>query len=253
MAVQSIRYPNQLIYRDLPRHVSTHVSTKTNGSRQRRSSQPINNHLQQTSSKIVFETSMQRAQLNQQYWEELLKRLRKGGGGGGSNSQFDRIAVSMMMTNFLANKAIQALLRNFLNEFSDMNNHIQNQALVLDKNVETRLVAFLRQGLTSIVNIFLPSLSSIVAKIASYKPVISITLSSHLIAFAFQLNKLKEALEEDFKEKVRKLEIKEKMKQIKTALTDFFVELKDDLLCTVNSIKSKIQDQFRVTLSCIGS
>ena len=81
--------------------------------------------IQINSSRIAFEASMQRAMQNQKYWDELLDKLRKsGGGGGGSDKRFDRIAVSMMLTNFLSNKNLQAILRNVRNEFMNFNKEI---------------------------------------------------------------------------------------------------------------------------------
>ena len=59
--------------------------------------------IQQTiSSKIAQQAAMERALLNQKYWDELLEKLRKmgGGGGGGGDSRFDRVVVSMQLMNF---------------------------------------------------------------------------------------------------------------------------------------------------------
>ena len=61
-----------------------------------------------------------------------------------------------------------------------------------------------------------------------------------LSTFTFQLNKLKEILEQELKEAIRKLDVKEKMRKIKTALVDFFVEMKEELIETINLLKSYI-------------
>ena len=197
-----------------------------------------NNQLQTNTSKAAFNASMERAQLSQKYWEELLEKLRKagGGGGGGNDKSFDRIAVSMMLSNFLSNKTIQAMLRNFGMELFG-SNKISNQINNINQNATTNVIQIIGKFIFGIIigSRDLPwQVSTATIK----------SLSNNLIgilgAFSLQMNKLKEILEEDLKEFIKKLDVKEKMKKIKTFILDFFVEMKEEILDVINFLRSKI-------------
>ncbi|OGI07873.1 MAG: hypothetical protein A3F80_00325 [Candidatus Melainabacteria bacterium RIFCSPLOWO2_12_FULL_35_11] len=193
--------------------------------------------LQQSSvSKAALNASMERAELSQKYWNELLEKLRKagGGGGGGNDNRFDRIAVSMMLNNFLSNKIIQAILRNFGVELFGLNK-IPNQINNTNQNMTGNVIQMIGKFVISIA-----TGSGLLQQI----PMVTIkSLVNHLIGLAgilsFQMNKLKEILEEDLKEFIKKLDIKEKMRKIKTVIVDFFVEMKDDLLSILKSCIKK--------------
>ncbi len=191
-----------------------------------------NNQSQTNAAKAAFNASMERAQLNQSYWNELLEKLRKaGGGGGGSDTRFDRITVSMMLNNFLSNKIIQAMLRNFgvdlfnTNKISNQSNNANqiqmgNVIQVIGKYVVSVVIAVGKGWVTQPLQ-------------ASVKPITN--LIGILSILSFQLNKLKEILEEDLKESIRKLDIKEKMKLVKTFIQDIFIEMKESIVEFVKS------------------
>lgn len=156
-------------------------------------------------SKIAFEASMQRAIQNQKYWDELLEKLRKSGGGGGpSSSRFDRIAVSMMLTNFLSNKNVQAILRNIRNEFINLNKEISSQLKNPSQNVFTRIAKIITLiggrdvPLERLYNVS-QNLFKSIGKIIKQIPAI-------IFLIAFQLNKLKEILEKELREMIKKFE-----------------------------------------------
>ena len=220
------------ISRSLPRQASTPQTKRPN------LKLISNNQLQTNASKAAFNTSMERAELSQKYWEELLEKLRRagGGGGGGNDKRFDRIAVSMMLSNFLSNKTIQAMLRNFGVELFSLNK-IPNQINNVNKNV---FITVIQNIGTVILNGVTNIMSLIVRRDA---PTVRLyTISTQLFSLigilSFQLNKLKEILEEDLKEFIKKLDVKEKMKKIQTFILDFFVEMKDTLFSVIEFVKA---------------
>ncbi|MBI2996718.1 MAG: hypothetical protein HYY52_08465 [Candidatus Melainabacteria bacterium] len=173
-------------------------------------------------SKAMFEASLEKAKLNQKYWDELLEKLRKsGGGGGGDDPHFDRIAVSMMLSNFLSNKKIQAMLRNFTSEFLNTDKNVLKQLQITNQNIFVNVIQkvgnVILNGITNMISL-------IVCRVAPlgrlYNDVVN-KLSSFVMILSFQLNKLKELLEEEFKEAVRKLDVTEKINKVK----DFFMDL----------------------------
>ena len=199
----------------------------------------VNNQLQTNASKAAFNASMERAELSQKYWEELLEKLRRaGGGGGGNDKKFDRIAVSMMLSNFLSNKTIQAMLRNFGVELFSLNK-IPNQINNTNQNVFINAIQNIGE---MILNSITNALSLIVRRDAPLGHLYTAlkVLPALIGSLSFQLNKLKEILEEDLKEFIKKLDVKEKIKKIKTFVLDFFVEMKDTLLNVIEFVKSNL-------------
>ncbi len=207
-----------------------------------------NNQLQTNTSKAAFNTSMERALLSQKYWDELLEKLRRagGGGGGGNDKRFDRVAVSMMLSNFLSNKTIQAMLQNFGVELFDLN-QILNQSKNVNQNVSLNIIQNIgKMILNNLTNAISLIIRRDVPSARLYTALIQ--LSSLIELISFQLKKLKEILEEDLKEAIKKLDVKEKMRKIKAALTDFFVEMKDELLNFIEFVKSDLLFQLNVNL-----
>ena len=236
MAVQSLILPvvnYQPISRGIPRHAR---STGTN-IRSVNSDQSL-----AIASKAAFEANMERALTNKKYWDELLEKLRKsGGGGGGSNdSRFDRIAVSMMLTNFLSNKAINAMLRNFAIEFLKLVDNFSNRLQGMNQNpIVTGFQKFGTVIVSGIANIISLIVRRDAATLRLYD--VSRQISAFAQILSFQLNKLKRILEEDLKELIRKLDVKEKIKKIKAALLDFFVEMKETILNVIVGFMLKSQ------------
>jgi len=190
-------------------------------------------------SRIAFQVSREKAMVNQQYWEELLEKLRKGGGGGGGSSKrFDRVAVSMQLMSFLSNKTIQAMLRNFTDNFLGQSNNLSNQLQILNQNqfanFVQRIGSMLSIGLTNAMS-FVPRIDAPLGRLYG---AVTQGLLLFALAFSFQLNKLKEILEEDLKEILKKLDIKEKIRKMKSVLFDFFVEMKEEVQFIIDSIKS---------------
>ena len=227
MAVELIRAPQ--------------VSYKSVGAIQRYTKPNLrlvsNNQSQSNAAKAAFTAGMERAQLSQKYWDELLEKLRKagGGGGGGNDNRFDRIAVSMMLSNFLSGKTIQAMLRNFSGELFSLNkipNQINNSNQIQMGNI-----------IQAIGNIISNSITNTISLIVRRDPpsgrlyTVSNILPTLIGILSFQLNKLKEILEEDLKEFIKKLDVKEKMKLIKTFVLDFFVELEENILSIIELTK----------------
>ena len=181
-------------------------------------------------SKIAFEASMQKAQLNQAYWDELLEKLRKSGGGGGGGSSFDKIATSMRFMNFLSDKTIQAMLRNFTSDFTKAFDGLVNNTQTQNQNVIINIVHSIGKSIIGILNIGrgLPWQTSTAMKsISNLIPILA-------QIFSFQLNKLKEVLEENLKELIKKLDVKEKFKLIKTKFADVLVILENKLMGIIN-------------------
>lgn len=148
-----------------------------------------------------------KALLEKKYWDDLLEKLRKsGGGGGGSDPRFDRIAVSMQLSNFLSNKQIKAIFNNFTKEFLTLANNILNQIQSSNKNVFV-------SDLQKIGKMFLNGLQNVISFIIR-RDVATLRLynaSQHLLSLigvlSFQLNKLKKILEKDLKELIGKLNL----------------------------------------------
>ena len=177
--------------------------------------------------KITFEASMERAIMQKKYWDELLEKLRKSGGGGSSDKRFDRIAVSMMLSNFLRNKIIEAMIKNlnlgFAQIFKSIDVKIPFNINVIFANVQ-------KTG-TSFINMLLIVGRDMLQHVSTghiTKPISNI-LFGIIGIMSFQLNKLKDILEEDLKEFLKKLDVKGKMKKIKTMLSDFCVEMKEEI------------------------
>lgn len=188
-----------------------------------------NDQSQALASKIAFQANMERALLNQKYWDELLEKLRKmgGGGGGGNDTRFDRIAVSMQLMSFLSNKTIQAMIKNFNGEFLKLMNNISNHFQGANQNV---FVASLQKFGKAIFDGFANIISLIVRRDAPTARLDDAIpqLLSFVGMLSFQLNKLKELM--------KKLDIKGKLKKIKNVILDFFVEMKEEVLNMVDSL-----------------
>ena len=177
------------------------------------------------SSKIAFQASMEKAVLSQKYWNDLLEKLRKGGGGGGGgDTRFDRVAVSMQLMNFLSDKTIQAMLRNFTGEILNITGNISGQIQNASQNLLVKAI----QKIGSMISLSMTNVISFIIHRdmpSARLYVVSTQLSLLIGILSFQLNKLKEILEEDLKEFIKKLDVKEKIRKIKTAVLDFFVEI----------------------------
>lgn len=191
-----------------------------------------NNQSQINASKAAFNASMERTQVNQKYWDELLDKLRKSGGGGGSGStnSFDRIAVSMMLSNFLSNKTVQAMLRNFNVELFDTN---KTPAQIIGSNQIQ--IGNIMQAVGKFVVDVITNIIPLIVRIDTPMRHLYNQLSVLASILSFQLNKLKEILEEDLKEFVKKLDVKEKMRMIKTFVQDIFVETKEKVVNFIGS------------------
>jgi len=167
---------------------------------------------------------LERSLLEKKYWDDLLEKLRKMGGGGGSDPRFDRIAVSMQLMNFLGDKQIQAMVQNFAKEFLKT---LDNFSIKLSSVNQNIFVSWF-QKIGNVIFNGLPNIISLITRRDAPTGRLY-NATNHFLSIisviAFQLNKLKEILGEDLKELVRKLDVKSKMKRIKQALLDFFLEI----------------------------
>ena len=181
---------------------------------------------------------MERAILNRQFWDELMEKLRKAGGGGGGSLDFDRIKVSMQLISFLSNKTIQAMLNNLKFEVFGTSNNVLNKVST-QSNFAGNVIQFVTSFTLNIISSLIGNLGKIV-NIQNISKSVTNTLSVFAGILSFQLNKLKEILLEDLKEIIRKLDVKEKIRKIKIALRDFFVELREETLSVIEFVRSKI-------------
>lgn len=188
--------------------------------------------LQFKASDAALKASLERTKLNNDYWEKLLEKLRKSGGGGsGNNKSFDRIAVSMMLSNFISKKAALNLFRNFTSEKFALDTTVK----FFDSRKQDSFDNFIK-----IVGKFIAPQILSVGLLLKVPVLISQKLTTQLISIlgilSFQLNKLKEILEEDLKESIRKLDVKTKLKEVKTTLTNAVVSLKEGFLEAIYGI-----------------
>lgn len=177
-------------------------------------------------SKAAYETSLMKALENKKFWDELLEKLRKSGGGGGGSRKIDKILTSLMFANFLSNKTIQAILKNFNLEFLKLTKNISSQPLGINQNP---IVIGLQKVGTVVFNQVINMISLITSRDAATLRLYDITRRVSILAgmISFQLNKLKEVLEEELKELITKLDVKEKIRKVK----DFLLNILQD--CTV--------------------
>ncbi|MBI1858606.1 MAG: hypothetical protein HYR97_05795 [Candidatus Melainabacteria bacterium] len=192
----------------------------------------------------AFKAAMQRILVEKKIWEDFLEKLRQsGGGGGGSLRRIDRIAVSFMLMNFLSDKTMKALMQNFNIEF------LKQLAFSNDKSTQNPVVNFISQATFLIAH----TVASIVASVVNSPVVQNIGnmistvvkgVSSLAVYFSFQLNKLKELLEKELNEAIRKLDLKEKLQKLKEIVADFFVELKEETFNFIEFVKAKFKSYF---------
>ena len=191
-----------------------------------------------------FKAAMQRVLVEKKIWEDFLEKLRKsGGGGGGSLRRIDRIAVSFMLMNFLSDKTMKALMQNFNIEF------LKQLAFSDDKPIHSPTVNFISQVTFFIANTAASILASVVnspviQNVGNMLSALVKGISSLAIAFSFQLNKLKELLEKELNEAIRKLDFKEKLRKLKEIVADFFIELKEETFNFIEFVKAKFKSYF---------
>ena len=221
MAVQLARSP-QVTYTPVTRASRSHY----------RGSVVSFDRVRESASKAAFNTSMQRAIMNQKYWEDILEKLRKAGGGGGGGSRFDRITVSMQLMDFITKKMISSILENV------KAGSLKTEGLKTgsgDKNFISVISSIIPQN---VKNVFIPIIANLNTQVKNIFSITTKTISSVLMAFSAQMNKLKQLIEEDLKNIFEKLNIKGKLKKVQTVLFEFFVEMKEEVKNAVEFIKN---------------
>lgn len=233
MAVQLIKSP-QIAYTPVNRGFVSRSNFRSNVVSFDRS--------RESASKAAFNASLQRAQVSQQYWNDLLEKLRKGGGGGGGGSRFDRVTVSMQVMDFITKKMIAAMMQSLKSgslqtephSIDQINNEVTNLKFIQS------ITSNISKAITFIIGRDLP-LASLVNQMTK-----NLTKSAEgiMIAFSAQINKFKELMEKDLKDILEKLNIKGKLKKVQTILFDFFVEMKEEIKNTINLIKNFLNLSF---------
>lgn len=176
--------------------------------------------------KASFENMMQR--ITQERIDD--ERKRKMGGGGGSIRRFDRIAVSMMLSNFLSNKTIQAMINNMNSIFlktQDLNNLLRRLADNKFINSSIKWISIAFSGINNFI-VGLKSKLGFESILKQSLPFIK-ELNKFAQAFSFHLNKFKKILKDDMKEKIKKLNIKNKVLKVLETVFDFIVDVKEDI------------------------
>ncbi len=193
---------------------------------------------QNLTAKIMLNASMEKAQLNQRFWDELLEKLKKGGGGGGGSS-FDRVKVSMQLMDFISNKMIQSLLKNINSSDIKTPNIDKSEQLITNQtlNLFNTVSNIVFKVVLTITGINLSSL-----KTNNNARIITDRISNILISFSFQLNKLKEEIFEKIKDVFKKLKIKERLKKAQAIVFDIFVQLEETLIKKVNLLRKSLEE-----------
>ena len=180
---------------------------------------------------ISYNTALERTMQSQREWAEFLRKLREGGGGGGGGSRrYDKIAMSMKWINFLSGKLIQNLMQNakmlpLLTHTNTIQTKNINQSYSL--NLIQKAGFFLSKGLSNIISLL--ARNNLLINTQKTFLLISKEFNEILQIVSFQLNKLKEVLEQELKE-ARKMDIREKIKEGTKLIIDFFVKLTENIL-----------------------
>ena len=181
---------------------------------------------------ISYNTALERTMQSQREWAEFLRKLREGGGGGGGGSRrYDKIAMSMKWINFLSGKLIQNLMQNakmlpLLTHTNTIQTKNINQSYSL--NLIQKAGFFLSKGLSNIISLL--ARNNLLINAQKTLSLISKEFNEILQIVSFQLNKLKEVLEQELKEATRKMDIREKIKEGTKLIIDFFVKLTENIL-----------------------
>lgn len=167
--------------------------------------------IQKNTQKASFEKFMSRISLERTEDE----KRKKAGGGGGSSMRFDRLLVSLMLTNFLTNKQILALLES-------LNLKMLQQDIFMETYKSGKLnfkKVFSTQQFSnqiiSFTNGLLYGIQHIKAGLISSNKMLGEYGKAFIIALSFQLNKAKEVLIEEFKERIKKVNFKGLLKMLK--------------------------------------
>ena len=193
------------------------------------------------SSKLIsenetFKAMLERILLQRKQWEEFLERLRKSGGGGGNLKTIDRIAVSFMLSSFLNNKIMKALIEHFNFEFLKQ---LMSQAKKNEINIPVLVFTVLLKILTGSKaqntnsNIITKTLTGSISQLK--KEILTLA-----IAFAFQLNKLKDILQEDFRQTLKKISIRKRLLEFKEVFAEILMEIKDEVLNILELFKDLV-------------
>lgn len=186
--------------------------------------------------KAAFESYM--ARMIQEKIEDE-KRKRQGGGGGGLR-EFDRIAVSLMLTNFLSSKTILAMINNFNKDFMKAQDSSKLFNDLTSKSPLFSSLAKLSFSFVSMISVVIGNIGKAVGIQSVPKMVNQLNMQLGALAGAFigNLKKMKESLEKEIREKLRKLGIKDKLLKVKEAVFDFIVEMKEEVEQTLEMLKS---------------
>lgn len=189
---------------------------------------------------IAFKASLDKAQMSQKFWDDLLERLRKAGGGGGGGGSFDRIKVSMQLMDFISHKMIRAMLE------SAKMAMLQPESVIGNKTENKNSVFTFIQNVTNILITKISLFTGRDLPAASLYNRLTKNLmkgmENILIAFSFQVNKLKEMLDRKLKKIFRKIEAG--LRHWYVSAFDFFVEMKEEIKDIIYFVKNFLNLEF---------
>ena len=185
-------------------------------------------NLKKASQETAFKVLLEKTGLSNKLWADYLEKLRKAGGGGGSDSKFDRIAVSMMLSNFLSNKQIRELINNLTREFVSVCENLFDKNPQLNINFLLPLKQITKLGINILSNLSNALFNKNLLNVLNINlKNFSLLVLGFLVMASSSFHKLKEIIEEELRKAIKKTKIKNKLNKIEGLICNFVVDLKE--------------------------